>query len=384
MASQPTEKKTGKLRSPVRVAFNAADILRKTWSAESVHKYIGNFKKSWFAYAASENIRENAASGGVITALLAHLLRSGEIDGALVCRSIIADGKVRPQFFIANSEQALLEAQGSKYSAVDFNQDALPLLRDFKGKLAVVALPCDTTHLRHACEHDPQLKAKVALVITLFCGHNSRPELTDMVVRKLAPKGAILSDFRYRRGHWRGSLAAQFADGAQVEKPFSYFSDYQNLYFFCQQKCHHCNDHTGYNGDISAGDIWSLRMKDNPVKHSAVITRTPAGAEAFQKAIDAGVITASEEPIGEICEGQARSLPFHYNTSARAKAGRLLGIKIKDSVYEKVRWNEFIVAYMALFNEKLSRSAGGQKLIRRMPRFLLKACLYVMKGLESI
>ena len=220
MASQPTEKKTGKQRSPVRVAFNAADILHKTWSAESVHKYIGNFKKSWFAYAASENIRENAASGGVITALLAHLLRSGEIDGALVCRSIIADGKVRPQFFIANSEQALLEAQGSKYSAVDFNQDALPLLRDFKGKLAVVALPCDTTHLRHACEHDPQLKAKVALVITLFCGHNSRPELTDMVVRKLAPKGATLSDFRYRRGHWRGSLAAQFADGAQVEKPF--------------------------------------------------------------------------------------------------------------------------------------------------------------------
>jgi hypothetical protein len=123
-------------------------------------------------------------------------------------------------------------------------------------------------------------------------------------------------------------------------------------------------------------------MKDNPIKHNAVITRTPAGDAAFQKALDAGVISADAEPIDEICEGQARSLPFHYNTSARAQAGRLLKIKIKDSVGEKVRWNDFIVAWMALFNEKLSRSSSSQKLIRKTPRFLLKLYLYIMKGLN--
>ncbi len=262
MTTQSTEKEPASCAIPSG-CFNAAESA-KQWSAEKVQKYIGNFKKSWFAYASSETIRENAASGGVITALLAFLLKEGDIDGALVCRSIIADGKVRPQFFIAESEKELLAAQGSKYIAVDFNQDALPLIRAFKGKLAVVALPCDTTHLRHACENDPQLKEKIALVITLFCGHNSRPELTDMITRKLTQRRTSPQGFRYRQGHWRGSLQAEFEDGEKVEKPFSYFSDYQNLYFFCQQKCHHCNDHTGYNSDISAGDIWSLRMKDNP------------------------------------------------------------------------------------------------------------------------
>ena len=377
MTPKTTEKKAGLPRNPYR-------MLHKTWSAEKVHKYVGNYKKSWFAYAESDKVREKAASGGVITALLSFLLKKGEIDGALVCRSIIVDGKVRPQFFIAEDENALLSAQGSKYIAVDFNQDALPLMREFKGKLAVVALPCDTTHLRHACENDTKLKHKIALVITLFCGHNSRNELTDMVARKLTPQNEALSSFRYRQGHWRGSLQAEFDNGKQVEKPFSFFSIYQNLYFFSQQKCHHCNDHTGYNGDISVGDIWSLRMKENPIKHNAVITRTQAGTAAFQRVIEEGVVTASAEPIDEICEGQARSLPFHYNTSARAKAGRLLGIKIKDTVNEPVRWNEFLVAWMALFNEKLSRSSGGQKLIRRTPGFLLKLYLYLMKGLESI
>ncbi|MDP2966379.1 MAG: Coenzyme F420 hydrogenase/dehydrogenase, beta subunit C-terminal domain [Pelolinea sp.] len=363
---------------------NPSRMLRKQWGAEKVHKYIGNFKKSWFAYSSSEKVREKAASGGVITALLSYLLKEGEIDGALVCRSVIVDGKVRPQFFIAEDENALLIAQGSKYIAVDFNQDALPLIREFKGRLAVVALPCDTTHLRHACENDPQLKEKVSQVITLFCGHNSRPELTDLVTRKLTKRNATLTGFHYRQGHWRGSLRAEFDNGKQVEKPFSNFSVYQNLYFYCQQKCHHCNDHTGYHGDISVGDIWSLRMKENPIKHNAVITRTPVGAATFQRAVDADVITASPERIDEICEGQARSMPFHYNTSARAKAGKLLGIKIKDTVYERVRWNEFLVAWIVLFNEKLSRSSGGQKLIRRTPRFLLKLYLYLMKGLESI
>ena len=205
-----------------------------------------------------------------------------------------------------------------------------------------------------------------------------------MVIRKLAPKGKEMVEFRHRQGHWRGNLRARFDNGQVIEKPFSYFSDYQNLYFFCQQKCHHCPDHTGYDGDISVGDIWSLRMKENPIKHNAVITRTPSGHEVFSDAVKSGVLVAIEEPIEEVCEGQARSMPFHYNVSARAKAGKRLGFKLKDTVYAKVCWNDYLVAWMALFNEKLSRSIKGRKFIALVPRFVLKFFLYLMKGLESI
>ena len=358
--------------------------MEKRWNTDKVRKYIGSFESSWFAYATSEHLRTNAASGGVITALLLNLINKGDVDGALVCGSIIENGRAQPLFFIAQDKEALLSAQGSKYNAVDFNRDALPLIREFKGRLAVVALPCDTTNLHRVCENDPCLNDKVAVVITLFCGHNSRHELTDMVVDQLAPAGASLTGFRYRQGHWRGSLTAEFDSGERIEKPFSTFSDYQNLFFYCQQKCHHCIDHTGFNGDISIGDIWSRRMKSNPIKHNAIIVRNSTGSKIFAEAINAVVLTAFPETIAAVCEGQARSLPFHYNISARAKAGSFLRIKIKDSVHERVRWNHFLVALIALFNEKLSRSPGGQRIIRFMPRFILKMVLYVMKGLESI
>ena len=124
-------------------------------------------------------------------------------------------------------------------------------------------------------------------------------------------------------------------------------------------------------------------MKEEPIKHSAVITRTDAGVNAFQNALEEGWIIAKEEPIAEICEGQARSMPFHYNISARSKAGKLIGIQIKDDVNERVRWNDYITAWMALANEKLTRTESGRKFVAMLPRFVLKFLLYFMKGLES-
>jgi coenzyme F420-reducing hydrogenase beta subunit len=360
-----------------------AGFPRRKFGGQEIRKYLGEFRQTFFAYAADPVFREKAASGGTVSALLAFLLGRGKIDGALVCRSEIMEGRVRPRFLIARTSGEVMSAQGSKYIAVDFNRDALPLIRQFEGRLAVAALPCDTSSLRRACEREGDLAGKIALVITLFCGHNSRPELTDMVADKLTPPGARLTAFDYRLGHWRGSLRAEFTDGQIVHKPFSVFSNYQNLYFFSQQKCHHCHDHAGYGSDISAGDIWSARMKKEPIKHSAVIIRTETGQAFFQEAMDAGVLSAYPVPPADICDGQARGLPFHYNISARAKAGRLLGMHIKDSVAERVRWNDFLAAWMALANEEFSRSARGQRIIRHLPQSLLRFYLLVMKGLES-
>ena len=348
-----------------------------------VGRYIGDILQSYFAYAASESIRKMAASGGVITALNANLLDAGIIDGALMCRSHIQNGELVPEFFIADDLDMLLSAQGSIYYAVEFMRDAVPLIEGFKGKISVVALPCDIHKLQRLRKRKQDIDDRVAVTISLFCGHNSRPELTRMILKKLDKKDAGVVDFRYRHGHWRGELEATLSSGEKISKPFSYFSDYQNLFYFCQQKCHYCHDHTGYDADISIGDIWSHHMKKEPIKHSAVILRTAIGENIFNQSIKADWLVAKEAPISAVCDGQARSMPFHYNVSARARAGKLLGIQIKDDVGETVRWNDFLTGLIVLTNEKFSRTAFGKKWIIRIPRFMLKLMLYFLKGLES-
>lgn len=358
-------------------------VWNKTWTAEQLQKYIGDYEKCYFTHAADAEVRAGAASGGSVSALIIHMLETGQIDGALVLRTIIRDGKPRPEFFIATTRDEVLSARGSKYTAVYFANDALPLIHTFEGQLAVVALPCDATILSRARAKDPALDAKIKIVFTLFCGHNSEPELVDAIVAKLGKDHGELVDYVYRFGHWRGQLKATFADGAEEIRPFKYYSDYRNVYFFAQQKCHHCFDHFGYHCDISAGDIWSPRMKENPIKHTALITRTPAGQALVASALEAGVLSGSEEPLNEVADGQARTAPFHYNVSARAKVGRLFGLKIKDRVNERVRFVDYLIAFIALLNYRVARTAWGRRLIMLLPRPVVRWYLMFFKGLES-
>jgi coenzyme F420 hydrogenase subunit beta len=302
----------------------------------------------------------------------------------LVCRTILKDGKPRAEFFIARTCEDVQSAQGSKYSAVYFSNDGLSLLNAFEGRAAVVALPCDATILQRARAKSPTLDQKIVLVITLFCGHNSEPELTDGVVRRLGRGHGELRDFVWRYGHWRGSLSATFEDGFVTNRPFSALSDYRHLYFFAQQKCHHCFDHFGYNCDISAGDIWLPRMREHPIKHTALITRTPAGQRVVEDALENGTLTGSEESVENVVNGQARTLPVHYNITARARIGRLLGLKIKDRTQTSVRLVDYVIAFLALSNERLSRTPLGRRLIWLIPKPMLKLYVYFFKGLESL
>jgi coenzyme F420-reducing hydrogenase beta subunit len=358
-------------------------IWQKNWTEDQIHKYLGNFQRCYFSYAQDEVLRSNAASGGSITALMQYLMDTDKIDGALVCSTEINGGEVRPVFAIATTREELIRAQGSKYMAVLFASQAIPMIKAFEGRLAVVCLPCDSAILSQFLTRYPQYAEKAKLVITPFCGHNSEPVLTDALIKKLNTGHGNLIGFRHRIGQWRGKLRAEFIDGDEI-RPFSYFSVYQNLYFFAQRKCHYCYDHTGYTSDISAGDIWSARMKANPIKHTCLITRTDRADQIVAGAIQEGYLHAQEESVTEVLDGQARTLPFHYNISARARVSHIFGEKIDPRPGEHVHWHETIAAFIVMFNERFSRSPAGRKLILSIPRPVLKVYLYILKGLESI
>jgi len=148
-------------------------ILKTDWSEEQISKFIGPYNGSFFAYSTDHLVRSNAASGGTVTAILEGLLNRGEIDAAVVCVLEIVDGKVEANFRLARTHEELLEAQGSKYISTRFSSQAMELIRNFEGKLAVVCLPCDAKLLNKAIEKSPELKEKVTCIITLFCGHLS-------------------------------------------------------------------------------------------------------------------------------------------------------------------------------------------------------------------
>jgi coenzyme F420-reducing hydrogenase beta subunit len=360
-------------------------LLKKTWSQETIGQLVGDYKNLYHAYAEDPQIRHNAASGGVGSALLIELIKSGEINGALVCNTRIEAGKVRAHFNIATTQQEILEAQGSKYVETAFMKEALPLIREFDGELAVVGLPCDIANLSRWLTKDADLAAKVKLTIALVCGHNSRTDLVDGISQKLENlAGGKLQSYRFRRGHWRGQLEAAFDNGVTIQKPFSYFSLYQNLFFFSEKKCLVCHDHFGYQADIALGDVWAYRFKDDPIKKTGVIIRSAQGEAAWQATLLNNQIISTDLEITDILDGQARAAPYHYNVSARSRVAHLLGYKVPDKTESPVSWHQWISAFMALFNMRWSENKRWKGLIFKLPRPILKLLLYFRKGLESL
>jgi hypothetical protein len=193
-----------------------------------------------------------------------------------------------------------------------------------------------------------------------------------------------LEEFRHRFGHWRGKYRIKFAGRPAIERKFAEFSDYQNLFFFAQRKCHACYDHTGFYGDVAAGDVWSQQLKHDAVKYSAVITRTEQSRLLLTEMMSSGLLAGRTATIREVCDGQSRSLPFHYNVSARSRVSRIFGTRLKDLTDTRVKWNDVVVAFLIMLNERLTRNPLGQRIVLLVPRPVLKAYLIFLKGLESI
>lgn len=359
-------------------------LFKKNWTDEDVQRYVGDYHSAYLTHAENEQLRARAASGGTTTAILIHGLENGLFEGAVVCSTVIEGGKVRARFTIATTVEQILAARGSKYVETNFIHEVLPVIRSFEGRVAVIGLPCDITALKKRCANDSDLANKVVLTFALVCGHNSRYGLIDEITSRLEREaGKKLADYRFSVGHWRGYLEAEFEDGTVLQKPSKYFKDYQNLFFFSERKCMSCYDHYGYSADISVGDVWLFRLKNDPIKHTGVIVRSDQGMDVFESALSAGTVYGEQLDVRSIMDGQARICPAHYNVTARHKAGKLLKIKLKDRVKQPVSWHSYLNALITLANMRLSEKIWGRKLIFSIPRPILKIYLYFKKGLES-
>ena len=63
--------------------------------------------------------------------------------------------------------------------------------------------------------------------------------------------------------------------------------------------------------------------------------------------------------VNDILDGQRRTAPFHFNTTARAQAGAPLGMKVPDRVHTRGALARPRAARMTLQNHLATRDAEG-------------------------
>jgi coenzyme F420 hydrogenase subunit beta len=241
------------------------------------------------AHASNPEVRYRGAAGGVLTALGQHLLRSGEVELVLHVKAS-PDAPLRSLATVSETPVAVLEAAASRYGPAAVLEDLDGVLA--RGRpLAVIAKPCDIGAVRRLAELDARAKALVRYGLTLACGGASDLGKSLDVLDRLGLREEELSLFRYR-GHGNpGPTRVETKDGRGFELSYREMWGDETGWRI-QPRCKVCPDAIGEAADLVSADCWPGGAPEGEDEgFNAVLARTRAGADLFERAVAAGALT---------------------------------------------------------------------------------------------
>ncbi|MFZ5801248.1 MAG: Coenzyme F420 hydrogenase/dehydrogenase, beta subunit C-terminal domain, partial [Candidatus Omnitrophota bacterium] len=244
---------------------------------------VGSFKSIYIGQAADKSVRQGAASGGAVTALLQFLLDKNEIDAAVV----VTMDKIEPwksRATIALSKEELLACRQSKYAMVALDEIFRGFLTEKNRRFAVVGLPCHIHGIRSLQKKYPDFAAAIKYCIGIFCGFNVSGAATEFLLKKLKVKKKEVASLEYRGGPWPGGFRVKTKDGRERFIPKHDYA-FVNA-FFVPDRCLLCPDLTNEFADISVGDVWDDAQELKG--YSRIITRTATGEKLLQDTVAAG------------------------------------------------------------------------------------------------
>lgn len=289
----------------------------------------GEFLQTTVAYSTDPYIREHSTSGGLVSAILCHMLENGQIDGA-VCITSDPEHLWKGKPIVARSRDEILGAMKSKYAITPTNS-VFAELRNTAGKYAVVGLPCQIHGLQKAMLLDPRLKERVVLSIGLFCHAAIEHDAFRVIWESLGDKTKDAKRFVSRIGKHPGTPHLELADGSLHPVYYGDREGYRptslevlNILYrlYTPERCTTCFDGLSEFADISVGDPW-LPAPDNSVDWykgwSFSLMRSERGKKIYQQMLDAGVIKSVE-----LTAKEARSSNKLMATEKRWRAFRVI------------------------------------------------------------
>lgn len=277
-------------------------------------------------HATDETTRHRGSSGGVLSALLIHLIESGQVDFVVHTKADEANPLVNVTGF-SRSREEVLGAAGSRYApAAPVAALREALAQD--GRFAFVGKPCDVAAVRKILDREPALEARIPFLLSFMCAGTPSIHGTHDILRRLDVRAESVVAFRYRGDGWPGLTRADTRDGTAATM------DYNTawgtiLNRTLQPRCKKCADGTGEFADVTGADAWygkdgypDFSEADG---RSLVISRTSAGDVLLSSAQGAGRVAVEAFAVETLSQIQPYQRRRKAEMVARKAAAVLLG-----------------------------------------------------------
>ena len=215
--------------------------------------FLGTYQRILVAHSTDECVRRSAASGGVLTALINHLLESQQIAGAVVlAMDPICPWRSIP--IIARTPAQVLAAAQSKYVISPVNT-ILDRLTEESGPLAFVGLPHQVFAIRRLQLLKHRSVSSLQYLFGPFFGNEMYGSAVDSFLRKFSARKADVTRLSYRDGEWPGAMTAWLSDGRVLQMP-KFHANYL-IPFHITDHSLLSHDLTNELTDVSGGDAWA-------------------------------------------------------------------------------------------------------------------------------
>lgn len=236
----------------------------------------GYYLNSYVGFHPNEDKRFNAASGGLTSYVLAHLLDTHQVDAAIVVGRREGDKPYYASTLVRNSEE-VYRCTRSAYYAVHVGETLREVIVDKSiTSVAIVALPCLCKAIRNACKENAVLRRKVKYVIGLVCGQQKTHNFADYLGKKNGLSTLTSIDFRTKKLERPNGNYGVKLKNKELENEIT-FSDYSkdwSFKLFTVQACNYCDDIFAECADMVVMDAWLPEYGTSDKGENLVVTRS--------------------------------------------------------------------------------------------------------------
>lgn len=262
--------------------------------------FVGSIQQVYTGKSTDATIYKNAQSGGAATAILSHLLKTGEIDAAIVCKDEFST-QYAVRATVAKNAEELMSCQKSKYVPIDIVSALQNIGKETT--VAIVGLGCHIQGCLTLIRSFPGKYCNIKYLIGLICeGPLCRTGAHILLDSSKVPNSKKLT-WKDKKEHYKKAktIVTNF-EGNTVEIP-SWKRHYLKKYFI-QPRCRICFDKLNTMADITLGDPWGMSGIDWDRGESLVITRTNRGEQLIRRMIEANELYLRDASLQEVLSGQ--------------------------------------------------------------------------------
>ena len=244
------------------------------------------------AWAGQPTVRYEAATGGVLTALGMHGLRTGRVDFVLHTGAD-PERPMRSRWVISDTPESVQANTASRYGPTA-PLAGLSAALDRGQRFAVIAKPCDLGAVHSLSITDRRVDELCTVRLALVCGGQSRLTKSQAVLDEFGLDEDDVALFRYR-GHGNpGPTVVETLDGRRFSKPYLEMWEDESGWQV-ETRCKFCPDALGEAADVASADIWPGGAPTGEDEgFNGIIVRTSVGEELVASAVQAGELVVAD------------------------------------------------------------------------------------------